>query len=76
VAFGARFLRDMTNEDGKHGKAIQRTMEEALPIADEVLAPPWVEDRENFELFGVTMQDTRAFATQALTRRLKVIGLA
>jgi len=76
VAFGARFLRDMAREDEKHGQAIQRTMEEALPVADEVLAPPWVEDRENFELFGVTMQDTRAFAMQALTRRLKVIGLA
>ena len=76
VAFGARFLRDMAEEDAKYRNAIQRTMEEALPIADEVLAPPWVEDRENFELFGVRMQDTRAFAMQALTRRLKVVGLA
>jgi ribonucleoside-diphosphate reductase beta chain len=76
VAFGARFLREMAEADAKYGQAIQRAMEESLPIADEVLAPPWVEDREDFELFGVTLQDTRAFATQALTRRLKVIGLA
>ena len=76
VAFGARFLRDMANEDPRYAKAIQRTMEEALPVADKVLSPPWAEDEDNFELFGVSLEDTRAFAAQALTRRLKVIGLA
>jgi ribonucleoside-diphosphate reductase beta chain len=76
VAFGARFLREKANEDPKYGEAIQRTMQEALPVADSVLAPPWAEDVDTYELFGVSMEDTRAFAVQALTRRLKVIGLA
>jgi ribonucleoside-diphosphate reductase beta chain len=76
VAFGARFLREKAREDERYGKAIQRTMQESLPIADAVLSPPWVEDVDTFELFGVTLEDTRAFAIQALTRRLKVIGLA
>jgi ribonucleoside-diphosphate reductase beta chain len=76
VAFGARFLRDMTSEDERYRKAITRTIEEALPIADAVLAPPWAEDVDSYELFGVSMEDTRTFAVQALTRRLKVIGLA
>ena len=43
VAFGARFLRDMVAEDPERKKAIQRTLEEALPVADEVLTPPWAE---------------------------------
>jgi ribonucleoside-diphosphate reductase beta chain len=76
VAFGARFLRDKAAEDPAYGAAIQRTLEESLPVTDKVLAPPWAEDVDTYELFGVTLDDTRAFAMQALTRRLKVIGLA
>ena len=33
-------------------------------------------DDDDFELFGVSMRETQAFAAQCLTRRLKVIGLA
>jgi ribonucleoside-diphosphate reductase beta chain len=75
VAFGARFLRDMVDEEPAHAKAIERSLQEVLPIADAVLAPPWAEQVDTFELFGVSLEDTRAFAAQALTRRLKVIGL-
>jgi ribonucleoside-diphosphate reductase beta chain len=76
VAFGARFLREMANEDSKYADAIQRTMEEALPAADKVLSPPWAEGKEDFEIFGVSLEETKLFAAQALSRRLKVIGLA
>jgi ribonucleoside-diphosphate reductase beta chain len=76
VAFGARFLREKANEDKRYADAIQRTLEESLPAADAVLAPPWAEEVDTFEIFGVSMDDTRAFAMQALSRRLKVIGLA
>ena len=76
VAFGARFLRDAAREDDRYREAIQQTMEECLPAADEVLKPPWADKYdEGFELFGVSLEDTRQFAMQALTRRLKVIGL-
>ena len=76
VAFGARFLRDSAEESDEYREAIERTMQEVLPIADKVLVPPWAEDMpEDFELFGVSVADTRDFAIQALTRRLKVIGL-
>ena len=78
VAFGARFLRDMVNEDPKYKDAIQRALEESLPLADNVLKPKWMEgmdDEETVTLFGVTVDETRDFAAQALTRRLKVIGL-
>ena len=77
VAFGARFLRDMTRRDPRYGAAIQRTLTEVLPIADGVLRPKWVpaDVRDDEPLFGATIAETRAFAAQALSRRLKVIGL-
>src|SRR4051795_10099892 len=74
VAFGARFLREMATSDPRYAEAIQRTLVEAGPVADGVLAPPWYE--EGLEVFGVTLEETRAFALKALGRRLKVIGLA
>jgi ribonucleoside-diphosphate reductase beta chain len=76
VAFGSRFLRDVVAEQPQFRKSIQRTLEEALVVADEVLRPPWVEDVEGYEYFGVSIDETRSFAAQALTRRLKAIGLA
>jgi ribonucleoside-diphosphate reductase beta chain len=74
VAFGARFLREMADADPRYRDAIQRTLIECGPAADGVLTPPWYED--GMELFGVSLEETRAFAMKALERRLKVIGLA
>jgi ribonucleoside-diphosphate reductase beta chain len=78
VAFGARFLRDMSNRDPRYGDAIQRSMAEVLPLAEGVLRPKWIpEDTpDDVEIFGATLAETRAFAAKALERRLKVIGLA
>jgi ribonucleoside-diphosphate reductase beta chain len=73
VAFGARFLREMADAEPRYRDAIQRTLVECGPAADGVLQPPWYE--EGMELFGVSMDETRAFAMKALERRLKVIGL-
>jgi ribonucleoside-diphosphate reductase beta chain len=75
VAFGARFLRDVVAEQPQYLGTIQRTLEEALTVADQVLRPPWVGDDDDYEYFGVSLDETRDFAAQALTRRLKVIGL-
>ena len=74
VAFGARFLREMAQKDERYRDAIQRTLVECGPAADGVLTPPWAEDQES--LFGIDIEETRAFAMKALERRLKVIGLA
>jgi ribonucleoside-diphosphate reductase beta chain len=74
VAFGARFLREMADEDPRYRDAIQRTLVECGPAADGVLQPPWYE--EGMEVFGVSLEETRTFAMKALERRLKVIGLA
>ncbi len=74
IAFGVRFLSDMAQQDDRYREAIQRTLAECLPIADGVLEPPWAETDEDWELFGGSREETHAFAAQALTRRLKVIG--
>jgi ribonucleoside-diphosphate reductase beta chain len=74
VAFGARFLREMAQEDSRYGDAITRTMTEVAPIADAVLQPKWYVEGET-EIFGASMEETRAFAMKCLERRLKVIGL-
>jgi ribonucleoside-diphosphate reductase beta chain len=76
VAFGARFLRDKAEEDPRYQDAVRRVLEESLPVADGVLSPPWVEDSDDWELFGISIHETREFAARCLTRRLKVIGLA
>ncbi len=76
IAFGVRFLTDMAAEDDRYRDAIQRMMAEALPIADRVLDPPWAQDDEDWEMFGVSKNETHAFAAQCLSRRLKVIGIA
>jgi ribonucleoside-diphosphate reductase beta chain len=74
VAFGARFLRDMARLDPRYMTAIQRTLQEVLPVADGVLRPPWATDDDEV-LLGFSVNDTRAFAAKALERRMKVIGL-
>ena len=76
MAFGARFLRDMAQEDTRYRDAIQRTLVECGPAADGVLTPPWYDEDNEPEVFGYTIEETRAFAMKALERRLKVIGLA
>jgi len=76
VAFGSVFLREMAREDERYKQAIQRTLEESLPVAEGVLEPPWAEsDDADFELFGYSLEETRQFAGTCLMRRLKVIGL-
>jgi ribonucleoside-diphosphate reductase beta chain len=75
VAFGARFLREMAQEDARYGAAITRTLNEVAPIADAVLQPKWYVEGET-EVLGASLEETRAFAMKALERRLKVIGLA
>jgi ribonucleoside-diphosphate reductase beta chain len=75
IAFGVRFLTECVNEDQRYREVIQNMLMKSLPIADKVIDPPWDEE-DDLELFGVTREETHAFAAQCLTRRLKVIGLA
>jgi ribonucleoside-diphosphate reductase beta chain len=77
VAFGARFLRDMVRHDPRYGDVVQRALARSVPAAEGVLCPPWVDTAdEDRVIFGASVAETRRFATQALTRRLRAIGLA
>jgi ribonucleoside-diphosphate reductase beta chain len=76
VAFGSVFLREKAHEDERFKEAIQRTLEESLPVADGVLSPPWAPEGDDWELFGYSLAETRKFAGTCLMRRLKVIGLS
>ena len=76
VAFGTRFLREMAAVP-RYKEAITRTLAEVAPVAEGVLRPKWIgADQEDEVMFGVSVTETRAFALQALTRRLKFIGVA
>src|SRR5690242_8245200 len=76
VAFGSVFLREKAREDDRYKGAIQRALQESLPVADQVLSPPWAQESDDWELFGYSLDQTRQFAGTCLARRLKVIGLA
>jgi ribonucleoside-diphosphate reductase beta chain len=78
VAFGARFLRDMTRADSRYGDAIMRALAEVAPVADGVLRPRFLGDLDDDAPtpLGPSTNQTRMYAMQALERRLKVIGLA
>src|SRR3954471_18765131 len=77
VAFGARFLRDMVVREPRFAETIQRVLVEVAAPADGVLRPKWFDgDDDDPVLFGRSVNETRAFAMQSLTRRLRAIGLA
>jgi hypothetical protein len=66
----------MAREDPRYADAIRRSLAEVAPAAEGVLRPRWVpEGQEDVQFFGASVTETRAFAQQALERRLKVIGL-
>ena len=48
VAFGTAFLHEKASEDDRYRDAVQRTLQEALPVADKVLSPPWAQDDEDY----------------------------
>jgi ribonucleoside-diphosphate reductase beta chain len=75
VAFGSVFLREKAREGDRYKEAIQRALQETLPVADGVLSPPWAPEGDDWELFGYSLAETREFAGRCLMRRLKVIGL-
>ena len=60
VAFGSVFLREKAHEDERYKQAIQRTLEESLPVAEASSRRPGPTDGDDFELFGYSLEETRA----------------
>jgi ribonucleoside-diphosphate reductase beta chain len=75
VAYGTWFLQQKAKDPG-HRRRIQERLLELIPIATGVLVPVGQDVNENYEIFGKTRDEVHGFAFQALTRRLKVIGVS
>jgi ribonucleoside-diphosphate reductase beta chain len=76
VAYGTWFLQQKARQDPALAQRIVKTLQELIPIAAGVLTPRGYEIGEEYEILGVRSEEVHGFAFQALTRRLKVIGVS
>ena len=74
VAYGTWFLQQKCT-DPAHRRRVQAKLQQLIPVATSVLVPPGVEDPFDYELLGYHSSETHQFAFNALSRRLKVIGV-
>jgi ribonucleoside-diphosphate reductase beta chain len=75
VAYGTWFLRQKCRDDDRLAGRMRATLSELLPIASRVLVPQGVDPNEDWEMVGYTSAEINEFAFNALTRRLKAIGV-
>jgi ribonucleoside-diphosphate reductase beta chain len=73
VAYGTWFLREKA-VDPALARRIGERLVELIPLASAVLVPPG-QDPDDYAILDYTMEETNTFAFNALTRRLKVIGV-
>jgi ribonucleoside-diphosphate reductase beta chain len=76
VAYGTWFLQQKARQDPALAQRIVTTLQELIPIAAGVLTPRGFAVGEEYEILGVRSDEVHGFAFQALTRRLKVIGVS
>jgi ribonucleoside-diphosphate reductase beta chain len=76
VAYGTWFLQQKARESPALAQRITKTLQELIPIAAGVLTPRGYDVGEAYEILGVKSDEVHGFAFQALTRRLKVIGVS
>ena len=74
VAYGTWFLQQKAT-DPALARRIQDKLVELLPIAAMVFVPPGHDPSQEWEILGYSSTEVNEFAFQALTRRLKVIGV-
>jgi ribonucleoside-diphosphate reductase beta chain len=75
VAYGTWFLQQKARDPALR-RRIQGRLQELIPLAAGVLTPRGYEVGESYEILGVSSDEVHGFAFQALTRRLKVIGVS
>jgi ribonucleoside-diphosphate reductase beta chain len=73
VAYGTWLLREKA-ADPELRSRIGRRLGELIPLAAAVLVPPGA-DPDSYAILDYTMEETNTFAFNALSRRLKVIGI-
>ena len=75
VAYGTWYLKEKAGSDKALAERMRQKLIELLPVAAGVLVPPGVKPGEDWELLGYSATEVNEFAFQALTRRLKAIGV-
>jgi ribonucleoside-diphosphate reductase beta chain len=73
VAYGTWFLREKARDPALRRRIGER-LGELIPLAAGVLVPPGA-DPQRYSILDYSMEDTNTFAFNALSRRLKVIGV-
>jgi ribonucleoside-diphosphate reductase beta chain len=73
VAYGTWLLREKAKDPALRERIEQRLIE-LIPLANGVLVPRGA-DPQSYTILDYTMEETNAFAFNALNRRLKVIGI-
>jgi ribonucleoside-diphosphate reductase beta chain len=74
VAYGTWYLQQAAKDPGLKQR-IQDKLAEIVPVAAGVLIPTG-QDPDNYSILGYPSEETNGYAFTALTRRLKVIGVA
>jgi ribonucleoside-diphosphate reductase beta chain len=75
VAYGTWFLQQKAR-DPELARRVQDKLAQTLPAAAGVLVPPGYRLGDEYEYLGYTSREMNEFAFTALSRRLKVIGVA
>jgi ribonucleoside-diphosphate reductase beta chain len=73
VAYGTWFLREKAVDPELRAR-IARRLAELIPLASAVLVPKGA-DPNDYAILDYTMEETNTFAFNALSRRLKVVGV-
>jgi ribonucleoside-diphosphate reductase beta chain len=73
VAYGTWFLQQKAKDPALRRRIGTRLLE-LMPLASAVLVPPGA-NPHSYTILGYTVEETNTFAYNALTRRLKVIGV-
>ncbi len=75
VAYGTWYLKQACDRDPAMAERMRAKLNELLPIAALVLVPAGQDPNEDWSMLNYTSTEINAFAFNALTRRLKAIGV-
>ena len=75
VAYGTWFLKQKCGSDPALAERMRATLQELLPVASGVIVPKGKDPNEPWEMLDYNSAQINEFAFNALTRRLKAIGV-
>jgi ribonucleoside-diphosphate reductase beta chain len=75
VAYGTWFLKQTAGAEPELAERMRAKLHELIPIAAGVFVPPGHDPSEPWEILGYHSDEVNEYAYNALTRRLKAIGV-